>query len=242
MATKQQAFIAFVGPVAVRLRLEGSPVFPSVRVAQALLETGATIHSWNNLVGFKAGRGKPNAFWDGRTISTKTWEVYNGTRVNNVTANWRVYDTIDDGFRDQDLLFHNSRYYHVRTASTPVEQTQALYRAGYATDPAYPTKLQNLISVYNLYQFDEEVIRVLNELNKKIDELTARVKELEAAPDLEVRVQALEGREDMQEVPSWAKAAVDKALKSKLITTGAGSFSFYRLLAIMDRKGLLDGK
>ncbi|MFD2613343.1 glycoside hydrolase family 73 protein [Paenibacillus gansuensis] len=226
MAARQQEFIDTVAPIAVKLRLEGSPIFPSVRIAQALLETGATLHSWNNLVGYKAGRGKPTPYWDGSTISTKTWEVYNGIRHDNVTANFRVYNTIEDGFRDQDLLFQIPRYEGVRAAETPVAQTQALYAAGYATDPNYPAKLQNLIAIYGLTQYDEEVDRVLEELKATIEALSARIEKLEAS-------------ETVPEVPVWAKPSVAKALKTKLISSEEGSLTFYRLLTVLDRKGLL---
>ena len=52
------AFIAQIAPIAVQLRVEGSPIFPSVRIAQAGLETGWKIPAWNNLGGYKGGSGK----------------------------------------------------------------------------------------------------------------------------------------------------------------------------------------
>ncbi|WP_281885712.1 glycoside hydrolase family 73 protein [Paenibacillus sp. YYML68] len=149
-------FIAVVAPIAVKLRREGSPIFPSVRIVQAMLETGCVLHGWNNLVGFKVGSGKPNAFWKGRSVSTKTWEVYNGVRVDGVQAHWRAYDTIEDCFRDQDLLFQWSRYDRVRAAKTPQEQTAMLRMCGYATDPVYERKLNSFISGYELSKYDWE--------------------------------------------------------------------------------------
>ncbi|MEC0210298.1 hypothetical protein P4H70_15275 [Paenibacillus ehimensis] len=44
----REEFVAKVASVAVQLRKEGSPIFPSVRLAQALLETGGKNHAWNN--------------------------------------------------------------------------------------------------------------------------------------------------------------------------------------------------
>lgn len=163
--TKQE-FIAVVAPIAVKLRKDGSPIFPSVRIAQAMLETGCVIHAWNNLVGYKVGSGKPNAYWKGRSVSTKTWEVYNGVRVDGVQANWRAYDTIEDCFRDQDLLFGITRYARVRAAQTPQEQTTALYMCGYATDPAYAQKLNSFISGFELEKYDKEAEEPV--LNKEV--------------------------------------------------------------------------
>ncbi|MBD0381271.1 glycoside hydrolase family 73 protein [Paenibacillus sedimenti] len=150
----KHAFIAVVAPIAVKLRKEGSHIFPSVRIAQALLETGGVLHPWKNLVGYKVGSGTPNAYWKGKSISTSTWEVYDGVRVDGVQANWRSYDSIEDCFCDQDLLFNRSRYERVRGAKTAQEQTLALYLCGYATDPAYSIKLQGLIRDFNLNKYD----------------------------------------------------------------------------------------
>ncbi|MCR8635736.1 glycoside hydrolase family 73 protein [Paenibacillus radicis (ex Xue et al. 2023)] len=153
----RQEFIAVIAPIAVQLRREGSPILPSVRISQAMLETGCVLHTWNNLVGYKVGSGQPNGFWKGASVSTKTWEVYDGVRVDGVQANWRAYDCIEDCFRDQDILFQWSRYERVRDALTAQEQTNALYLCGYATDPVYAQKLNSFISSFELNQYDKEV-------------------------------------------------------------------------------------
>ncbi|WP_282939012.1 glucosaminidase domain-containing protein [Paenibacillus sp. RC67] len=149
-------FIAAIAPVAVKLRREGSPLYSSVRIAQAILETGCMLHDWNNLVGFKVGSGEPNAYWHGRSVSTTTWEVYDGIKVDGVQANWRAYDCIEDCFKDQDLLFNWSRYDRVRAATSPQVQTNALYLCGYATDPIYAEKLNSLILTHELERYDKE--------------------------------------------------------------------------------------
>jgi flagellar protein FlgJ len=160
MALTRAEFIAIIAPVAVKLRAAGSSIFPSIRIAQALLETGGQIPAWNNLVGFKVGSGVTNAYWRGRSVSTQTWEVYDGVRYDNVTANWRAYSSIEDCFRDQDLLFGTARYQRVRAARTPSEQAAALYACGYATDPFYAGKIVAIASQY--VDYDKEVTDVLD--------------------------------------------------------------------------------
>jgi len=156
MKVSQRQFIDTVAPIAVLLRTEGSSIFPSVRIAQALLETGSTLHPWNNLVGYKVGDGGLTPYWRGRSVSRTTWEVYDGVRVDGVAADWRAYDTIADCFRDQDLLFLKPRYDRERVSATPQEQTVMLQVCGYATDPAYPGKLQSLIATHQLLSYDTE--------------------------------------------------------------------------------------
>ncbi|SFE55050.1 flagellar protein FlgJ [Paenibacillus catalpae] len=149
----KQAFFEFLSATVVKVWKEGSPLLPSVRLAQNWLETGGRIHEWNNLGGYKVGSGIPNAYWKGRTVCTSTWEVYDGKRVTQ-KADWRVYDSVYDFYKDQDLLFAKSRYDRVRAAKTPEEQTAALYACGYATDPDYAAKLLSIIKSNNLRAFD----------------------------------------------------------------------------------------
>lgn len=226
MATRQE-FIELVAPISVKLLLENSPIFPSVRIAQAILETGGQVNGWNNLVGYKVGNGVPNLYWLGDRVSAMTWEVINGTRYDNVPGDFRAYPTIEAGFRDQDLLFRTARYVNVRMANSPGEQAKALQSSGYATDPSYANKLNAIIQTHILTHFDEEVVRMLEKLQEQIAALQYRVSSLEEQAAMEV-------------VPEWARAAVDAAVKAALIDTPEkGSYDFYRLLTILHRKRII---
>lgn len=158
--TREQ-FFATLAPLAVRARREGSPMFPSVRLAQNLLETGGVIHSWNNLGGIKVGSGRTTPYWRGRTVSKDTWEVYDGRRVEE-SADFRAYDSVYDYYKDQDLLFELSRYAPVRNAKTPEAQARALQTSGYATDPQYASKLISIINTYDLKRFDRQAAQTTN--------------------------------------------------------------------------------
>lgn len=166
--TKKE-FIDTVAPVAVMLRKVGSPIFPSVRIAQALLETGAKIHTWNNLVGLKVGSGWTSEWWQGAYVSKGTWEVIDGQRHDNVQAHFRAYESIEHCFRDQDVLFSFSRYKAVREANTPEVQAVALYRCGYATDPNYYKKLLNLIDQHDLKLYDKAAKQKSSEMSDYTD-------------------------------------------------------------------------
>jgi len=228
------AFISRVAPVAVQLRFEGSPIFPSVRIAQSAHETGWKIHSWNNLVGLKVGSGKPNPYWDGSSVRTGTWEVIGGQRVDTA-ADWRAYRSIEDCFRDQDLLFQSARYARIRTARTPEEQADMLQACGYATDPQYANKIKRIISSHGLKQYDEEAtaaMHMLEDLKRRMDQLAAENEELKR------RVGRLESRSAMA-VPAWAKPAVDAAVAAGVVDTpDEGGLDFYRLVTVMHRMGL----
>jgi flagellar protein FlgJ len=170
-------FFATLAPHAIRARLEGSPLFVSVRLAQNLLETGGVIHPWNNLGGIKVGSGKPNEWWDGSSVKKGTWEVINGQRVDT-TANFRAYKSVYHFYKDQDLLFQLSRYARVRTSKTPEEQCVALQLCGYATDPAYSSKLVGIIKTYGLKQYDKEADNQMQLSNYQWQRIEIGVKSL----------------------------------------------------------------
>lgn len=223
---KVQEFIQRIAPIAIKLRIEDSPIFPSVRIAQAYHETGGVLHPWNNLVGYKVGNGQPTAYWNGQFVTSMTWEVANGVR-QQTTAKWRAYLSIEDGFRDQDLLFNWDRYKRVREAKSPEEQTNMLFQCGYATDPQYAAKLIYYIQTYELTKYDEEV-------NMMIDQIKADLEQLKQ------QVQTLQNRSAMDQVPDWAKDAVQAAVNSGiLLEPDHGSYDFYRMITIMYRKGLI---
>ncbi len=234
----KQQFIHTVAPLALQLRKEGSAIFPSVRIAQSLLETGGEIHPWYNLGGIKVGNGQTNAYWKGAVIHKKTWEVYEGRSVE-VTAGFRAYDSIYDFYKDQDLLYGRSRYAPVRAAKTPEEQAEQIYRCGYATDapasvdgdPAYYEKMISLINKYDLRKYDEmedeEMLKEDLEALKKV--VVTQGKEIERLTNL-----------SSMPVPDWAKKAVDAAVKDGIVSSpDDGSYDFYRFLTVLHNKGLI---
>lgn len=212
---KPTDFIARIAPIAVNLRLDGSFIFPSLRIAQAAHETGWTIHPWNNIVGYKVGSLGTTAYWDGRSVYTKTWEVYDGIRHDNVSANWRVYDSVEDCFRDQDILFKFKRYDRVRSAQSPYQQAEMLQASGYATDPKYAAKLIKIIDDYGLKKYDEEVLLVLENIEK-----------------LERRVKELENQTKKLTAPIWFVKEFGSADLGGIINNPVGTDEFWRGLAI----------
>lgn len=230
--TREQ-FIAQLAPLAIQARREGSPLLPSVRLAQNILETGGTsIPATNNLGGYKVGSGQPNAYWRGAVVRQGTWEVYNGRTVH-ITAAFRAYDSVYDFYKDQDLLLQRTRYAQVASSRTPQEQARALQEAGYATDPEYAAKLIRLIVQYGLEQQDSLADKEEGQMAKD-QEQDERLAKLEnAVKGLEAAVAKLEKLRAM-EAPSWAKEAAEQL--APYYDTPAGSYDFWRMLTIMYRQ------
>lgn len=140
--------------------VKGTGLFPSVMMAQAILESsskygiagGSTLASlYNNHFGIKADKA-----WKGKKVNLKTREVFSGKDVL-IGDYFRVYDHPEQSFRDRnEFLLKNSNYRKagVFTATSPETQADALQKAGYATDPKYASILKALISKYNLKALD----------------------------------------------------------------------------------------
>ena len=101
---------------------------------------GSTSH---NLFGIKAGGN-----WKGKVAEITTTEYIDG-RAQKVTAKFRAYDSYEAAFKDYAGLLKNSPRYAnvVANADTAQEFATGLQRAGYATDPAYATKLSRVINM-----------------------------------------------------------------------------------------------
>jgi flagellar protein FlgJ len=102
------------------------------------MKDGANSH---NLFGIKAGGG-----WTGKVAEITTTE-YIGGKAQKVTAKFRAYDSYEDSFRDYAKLINdNPRYAGARQSTgSAVAYATELKRAGYATDPAYASKLSRAI-------------------------------------------------------------------------------------------------
>ncbi|NIK75692.1 flagellar protein FlgJ [Paenibacillus castaneae] len=164
-ALTREQFFAILAPTVIRVTQEGSKIFPSVRLAQNLLETGGVIHPWNNLGGIKVGSGQTNAYWQGEAVVKGTWEYVDGRNVST-TAAFRAYKSVYHYYKDSDMLFASARYERVQKALTPEQQAEALQACGYATDPTYASKLISIIKQYGLKKYDDQSSRAIKKPDK----------------------------------------------------------------------------
>lgn len=145
--TPYKDYIEKYASVAVA-EMHRSGVPASITLAQGLLESRAgqsrLAVEGNNHFGIKCHRG-----WTGRTI-----------REDDDARNecFRAYDDALQSFRDHsDYLRYNDRYKSLFNNKQGDYKAWAhgLKAAGYATDPAYPGKLIDLIERFNLSRFDK---------------------------------------------------------------------------------------
>ncbi len=100
-----------------------------------------------NVFGIKAGSN-----WSGRVVETTTTEYVNGVAEKRVER-FRAYGSYAESFQDYaQLLAGSPRYGEVLGSRDPGTFARGLQRAGYATDPAYASKLERIISGPTLRQ------------------------------------------------------------------------------------------
>lgn len=133
-------------------------ILPSVSIAQAILESdwgrSGLAKKGNNLFGIKGD-------YNGEYVTMETSEYIDGKWIR-VDAKFRKYPSWNESIEDHGGFFtstpwRTNNYKHVVGETDYKVATQALSDAGYATDPGYADKLNNLIKAHNLNQYDPEV-------------------------------------------------------------------------------------
>lgn len=146
-------FIAALAPAASASMLT-TKIYSSFVLAEAALEsawgTSQLVTQAKNIFGVKS-----DPSWKGKIFSLRTREFFHGEWVI-VPANWRLYDTWEDCISDHAaFLLNNSRYKPAFQTTNVEDFTKAIQACGYATDPAYSTKIINIINAHNLKRFDK---------------------------------------------------------------------------------------
>jgi len=125
-------------------------ILPSLTIAQAILESDwGRKHISNNLFGMKwtAGCGF-------NPVKRMTTEYIGGKRIEK-EAYFRSYANFAESLADHaKLLGTAKRYAPVLAANNYWEAAEAVYKAGYATDPKYPNKLNKIIEDNHLVDLD----------------------------------------------------------------------------------------
>ena len=140
--------------------VKGTGIFPSVKMAQMIIESsgkdergkftigrGLAVRKATNYFGIKADKS-----WKGKKVQLST------PRDGKPVSWFRVYPTPLDSLKDHTaFLLKNQRYtkHGVFSAKNPGQQAEALQRAGYSESPRYSKALISLIKAYKLTDLDK---------------------------------------------------------------------------------------
>ncbi|MFT5452516.1 MAG: flagellar protein FlgJ [Enterobacterales bacterium] len=140
-------FVSSLWPYA-QTAAEALQLDPKMLIAQAALETGWGKHvmrteqgsSSKNLFGIKASQS-----WEGQRTEVNTLEVEDGA-FKRQKAEFRTYESYADSFNDYaEFISERPRYQQaVAVVSQPENYTKELQKAGYATDPNYAKKINDI--------------------------------------------------------------------------------------------------
>ena len=167
MTQQQNSFIEKIAGLALE-DFKTSRIFPSITIAQAILESGwgtsELAVNANNLFGMKCNLSGNTweSCWDGvSAYSKETKEEYEIGTQEIVQADFRKYPNIEDSVKDHSLYLIGAkngsslRYEGVQEAPSYKEQIQIIKDGGYATDSQYVAKICELVETYNLDTYDE---------------------------------------------------------------------------------------
>ena len=125
-------------------------------IAQAILESGHGESSlgkiYHNYFGLKCG-----TLWTGKSVNLRTGEEYTPGTYTTISANFRVYDNMEEGVEGYFIfLFKNrTRYDNLIGETDPYDYLVKIKEDGYATSSRYVQNVYNVIKSYNLTRFDD---------------------------------------------------------------------------------------
>lgn len=148
-----QEFIEVIAKYVIKYANDYGIKVHSPIIAQAILESGwggSTLASkYNNFFGLKCGGS-----WKGKSVNMATKEEYTVGTLTDIRANFRVFDSIEDGVKGYFEFINYSRYSNLKGVTNPEEYCRLIKADGYATSSTYVTNLMRVIRDNNLTRFD----------------------------------------------------------------------------------------
>lgn len=152
VADYRQQFINTIAPSAQQLA-NAYDLYPSVMIAQAIHESnygqsGLSISPYNNLFGIKGA-------YNGQSVSLQTWEDDGYGNTYDIVDYFRTYPSYYESLADYVNIVRQPYFNSVWRSNTSsyLDATYAL-TGTYATDTAYAEKLNDIIELHGLTQYD----------------------------------------------------------------------------------------
>ena len=122
-------------------------------IAQAIHESGwgesKLSAKYHNYFGLKCGTK-----WTGKSVNISTQEEYSAGTLTTISANFRAYDSMEEGVKGYFEFIQLARYSNLKGITSPRKYLETIIADGYATGKQYVDHVMNLINLYNLTQFD----------------------------------------------------------------------------------------
>lgn len=153
MTTEQKTFIESIAAAARKHAANYGIAVISPIIAQAINESGwgkSTLAAkYHNYFGMKCGSA-----WKGKSVNMSTCEEYKVGVLTQIKDNFRVYDSLEEGVKGYFDFISASRYANLKGVTDPKTYIENIKADGYATSSQYVKNLLNLVSAYDLTQYD----------------------------------------------------------------------------------------
>lgn len=147
-------FIKKIAAIICKEAAERGYKFPSAVIAQACLESAygesGLASKYHNYFGLKCG-----STWKGKSVNLATKEEYIAGTLTNIRANFRAYDSIEEGVKGYFDFISAKRYANLKGATSAKNYLELIKADGYATSRDYVKNTYAVIEKYNLYKYDD---------------------------------------------------------------------------------------
>ena len=173
MTTEQKSFIETVAAVVKKYAPQyGIKVYSPI-IAQAIIESNwgksSLASKYHNYFGMKCGSS-----WKGKSVNMNTKEEYTVGTLTDIRANFRVFDSLEDGIKGYFDFISTTRYANLKGVTNPQTYLENIKADGYATSSTYVATNMNIINTYSLTQYDNTSGGV-STAKKSVDEIAKEV-------------------------------------------------------------------
>ena len=126
---------------------------PSAVIAQAILESGwglsVLADKYHNYFGLKCG-----TLWKGKSVNLATKEEYEPGIITDISDDFRVYDSMEEGVKGYFEFIQLSRYKNLQGITDYKEYLQTIKSDGYATSSDYVVNTCRVVEQNDLTKYD----------------------------------------------------------------------------------------
>ena len=159
IAMTNSDFINKIAPIVVKYSRQYGYGVPSAIIAQACLESAygtSNKAKYHNYFGLKYRANRVTCH--SGTFSDTSKEQNADGSYRDITTKWYKFDSMEKGVEGYLQFIAIDNYAKARKATDPQTYLQALKDGGYATSINYVTNLMNVITKWNLTQYDKSEV------------------------------------------------------------------------------------
>lgn len=162
-------YIELIAPLVQKHMADYDICCASAVIAQAINESGwgksTLAKKYHNHFGMKCGSN-----WTGKSVNLSTKEEYSAGTLTTISANFRVYDSDEEGVIGYFEFLQYSRYSNLKGVTSYTTYCNLLKEDGWATSSSYASNLIKIVEKYGLTAYDS--ITSTNSTDVSTDEST----------------------------------------------------------------------